>query len=393
MEQRSMMLSRAMSQRSVVIRPATQETGGMMQYLLTIIFLICTFWVVVGALYFFYNKKPPKTSTEDDIDDSRPPTSCPGTIDQGKPALLSKTIVCSVPHNSAFNLWVYLPEGICGAFVALGLTRADGTVQQGAALSVERLSSIDRTKALVSVDYSVVTANSAKFGNSLKSFLETNTQTRFKRLFDGIEVRGIPVADYQDNSKMAALSTAIAAVRGAAPKVQRVIATLAVPPGVSTPAQSTALTGVDTVFVHIHNPPASGNCAAQPPNSVARITQTLSAMSSWNKVCLSILLGAMLFRGAGSVNAAATECAVHDFCKADAAAGGREKISDADSFWKRVGSDLVIYDSPEGIESKVRKLRDKGCIYVDHIELDDHNCTCQKSTQFPLLSSVRKGMS
>ncbi|KAL3197848.1 hypothetical protein MRX96_044664 [Rhipicephalus microplus] len=67
MEQRSMMMSRAMSQRSVVIRPATQETGGMMQYLLTIVFLICTFWVVVGVLYFIYGKRGSgKTTTDDD---------------------------------------------------------------------------------------------------------------------------------------------------------------------------------------------------------------------------------------------------------------------------------------------------------------------------------------
>ncbi|KAH8022398.1 hypothetical protein HPB51_023966 [Rhipicephalus microplus] len=104
MEQRSMMMSRAMSQRSVVIRPATQETGGMMQYLLTIVFLICTFWVVVGVLYFIY----------------------------GKRALSSgKTVICSVRQSNARELWVFLPEGICSVFVALGLTLSDGTVQQG----------------------------------------------------------------------------------------------------------------------------------------------------------------------------------------------------------------------------------------------------------------------
>nr|XP_054922751.1 uncharacterized protein LOC129382677 [Dermacentor andersoni] len=65
-QQRSMMMSRAMSQRSVVIRPATQETGGMMQYLLTIVFLICAFWVVIGALYFIYGKRGAGKTTPDD---------------------------------------------------------------------------------------------------------------------------------------------------------------------------------------------------------------------------------------------------------------------------------------------------------------------------------------
>ncbi|XP_054922704.1 uncharacterized protein [Dermacentor andersoni] len=117
-------------------------------------------------------------------------------------------VICSVRQDSSQNLWVRLPEGVCHVFVALGLTQSDGSVQEGLALSVERLRAVDGAQALVSVDYAVLTSNTDGFGRSLNTFMG-NVPARFKRHFDGIEVRGIPVADYTDASKMTALNTAI----------------------------------------------------------------------------------------------------------------------------------------------------------------------------------------
>ncbi|KAL3197847.1 hypothetical protein MRX96_044663 [Rhipicephalus microplus] len=76
-----------------------------------------------------------------------------------------------VRQSNARELWVFLPEGICSVFVALGLTLSDGTVQQGYALSVERLRAVDKVKALVSVDYSVLISSTDRFKNSLNDFM------------------------------------------------------------------------------------------------------------------------------------------------------------------------------------------------------------------------------
>ncbi|KAL1445782.1 hypothetical protein MTO96_044825, partial [Rhipicephalus appendiculatus] len=187
----------------------------MMQYLLTIVFLICTFWVVVGVLYFIYGKRGSgKTTPEDDS---------PGTADGARSPLSSgKIVICSVRQDNARDLWVFLPEGICSVFVALGLTRTDGSVQQGYALSVERLRAVDKAKALVSIDYSVLTSNTDNFKNSLNNFMR-NVPSNFARKFDGIEVRGVPVDDYLVDSKMSALNSAIGNVKSAVTQVTRVV--------------------------------------------------------------------------------------------------------------------------------------------------------------------------
>lgn len=394
-QQRSMMMSRAMSQRSVVIRPATQETGGMMQYLLTIVFLICTFWVVVGVLYFIYGKRGAGKTTPDDESGVAVPV-CPGTADGGKPNLLSgKTIICSVRHDSSMNLWVRLPEGICHVFVALGLTQSDGSVQEGLALSVERLRAVDGAKALVSVDYAVIKSNTDGFGRSLNTFM-SNVPSHFKRHFDGIEVRGIPVADYVDDSKMTALNTAIGAVKTAVAKVQRVIATVAIPLSWQAPggklAKSATLTNADTTVAQIHYLPSSGSCTTLPSNSVSRMDEIKSVISSWNQPCISIMLGAIIYTGASGKGAAAQGCSLYRYCKAESLKASSDLIADAKSRGKKKAADYIIYDTPDQIQEKAGRARDRGCLYVDHIELDDANCSCQTKEQFPLLSRVRKGL-
>ncbi|CAN8014230.1 unnamed protein product [Ixodes persulcatus] len=51
-QQRSMMMmSQMRSNMSVVMRPSTQATGGMMQYLLTLIFVLVLFWATVLVVY------------------------------------------------------------------------------------------------------------------------------------------------------------------------------------------------------------------------------------------------------------------------------------------------------------------------------------------------------
>ncbi|EEC09010.1 hypothetical protein IscW_ISCW006836 [Ixodes scapularis] len=53
-QQRSMMMSHMRSNMSVVMRPSTQATGGMMQYLLTLIFVLVLFWATIFVVYFVF---------------------------------------------------------------------------------------------------------------------------------------------------------------------------------------------------------------------------------------------------------------------------------------------------------------------------------------------------
>ncbi|XP_075551262.1 uncharacterized protein LOC142584846 isoform X1 [Dermacentor variabilis] len=367
----------------------------MMQYLLTIVFLICTLWVVVGVLYFIYGKRGAGKTTPDDESGVAVP-SCPGTADGGKPSLLyGKLVICSVRQDSSANLWVRLPEGVCHVFVALGLTQSDGSVQEGLALSVERLRAVDGAQALVSVDYAVLTSNTDGFGRSLNTFMG-NVPSRFKRHFNGIEVRGIPVADYTDAGKMTALNTAIGAVKTSVSKVQRVIATVAIPlawkaPG-GTLAKSASLTNVDTTVAQIHYIPGSGSCNALPSNSISRMDEIKSVISSWDRPCISIMLGAILYTGASGKGSSAQSCTLYRYCKAETQKSPSEVIADAKSRGKKKGSDYIIYDTPDQIQEKAGRAKDRGCLYVDHIELDDADCQCQHKEQFPLLSRVRKGL-
>ncbi|XP_077499028.1 uncharacterized protein LOC144110086 isoform X3 [Amblyomma americanum] len=353
-QQRSMMLSRAMSQRSVVIRPATQETGGMIQYLLTIVFLLCVFWAIVGVLLYMYRKPKPNP---DSPTENGP---CPGTVDGEKPALLTgKTIYCSVQHEKAINLSVFVPEGVCHVFVALGLTQSNGSVLEGNAVSVERLRAVDRTpEAYVSVGYRVLVSKKDAFKDSLKDFMDRYPAPWSDR-FQGIEVRGVPLADYQNDATMDTLNTAIADVKAGVTKVQKVIATLTLPiiSGLPTTiAESAKLTNVDKVIAQTHYIPDPASCNVRPANSFALMEQAKNSMAAWkNKPCPSMLLGSLRYREADKENKPAGSCDVKTFCEATAG-------------------------------------RDMGCLYVDRIELDDAQCKCQNTRQFPLLTNVRTGM-
>ncbi|CAN7975216.1 unnamed protein product [Ixodes persulcatus] len=53
-QQRSMMMSQMRSNMSVVMRPSTQATGGMMQYLLTLIFVLVLFWATVLVVFSIF---------------------------------------------------------------------------------------------------------------------------------------------------------------------------------------------------------------------------------------------------------------------------------------------------------------------------------------------------
>ncbi|XP_049272485.1 uncharacterized protein LOC119395864 [Rhipicephalus sanguineus] len=170
----------------------------------------------------------------------------PGTADGGRSPLSSgKTVICSVRQQSARDLWVFLPEGICSVFVALGITHPDGSVQQGNALSVERLRAVDKVKALVSVDYAVLISNTERFKNSLNDFMR-NVPSNFARKFDGIEVRGVPIDEYLVDSKMSALNNAIGTVKSTVIQATRVVVTVAIPLSWQAPggrfAKSSALT-------------------------------------------------------------------------------------------------------------------------------------------------------
>lgn len=332
----------------------------MMQYLLTIVFLICTFWVVVGVLYFIYGKRGSGKTTTDDDSIATTKSTCPGTADGGRSPLSSgKTVICSVRQSNARELWVFLPEGICSVFVALGLTLSDGTVQQGYALSVERLRAVDKVKALVSVDYSVLISSTDRFKNSLNDFMR-NVPAYFARKFNGIEVRGVPVDDYLVDSKMSALNNAIGTVKSTVTQVTRVVVTIAIPLTWQAPGgkltKSNALAYADTTVAQIHYLPPSGGCTARPSNSLARMQEVKGFMSSWSAPCLSMMLGGIIFNGASGAGAQSGTCQLYRYCK-------------------------------------VRDVSGMNCLYVDNIDLDDAKCRCQKQEQFPLLSRVKRGLS
>ncbi|XP_077499025.1 uncharacterized protein LOC144110086 isoform X1 [Amblyomma americanum] len=391
-QQRSMMLSRAMSQRSVVIRPATQETGGMIQYLLTIVFLLCVFWAIVGVLLYMYRKPKPNP---DSPTENGP---CPGTVDGEKPALLTgKTIYCSVQHEKAINLSVFVPEGVCHVFVALGLTQSNGSVLEGNAVSVERLRAVDRTpEAYVSVGYRVLVSKKDAFKDSLKDFMDRYPAPWSDR-FQGIEVRGVPLADYQNDATMDTLNTAIADVKAGVTKVQKVIATLTLPiiSGLPTTiAESAKLTNVDKVIAQTHYIPDPASCNVRPANSFALMEQAKNSMAAWkNKPCPSMLLGSLRYREADKENKPAGSCDVKTFCEADQASEiVHETLNKESALRKKSLRDWFIYDTPNKIRIKATAGRDMGCLYVDRIELDDAQCKCQNTRQFPLLTNVRTGM-
>ncbi|XP_050028205.2 uncharacterized protein [Dermacentor andersoni] len=117
-----------------------------------------------------------------------------------------------------------------------------------------------------------------------------------------------------------------------------------------------------------------------------------SVISSWDQPCISIMLGAILYTGASGKGASAQSCALYRYCKAETQKASSEVIADAKSRGKKKGGDYIIYDTPDQIQEKAGRARDRGCLYVDHIELDDAECKCQHKEQFPLLSRVRKGL-
>lgn len=366
-----MMLSRAMSQRSVVIRPATQDTGGMMQYLLTIVFLVVVFWVCVFVYMQFF---------------------------AAKELLIDSTIYCSVVHRKAINLSVFLPEGVCHVFVALGLISSDGTVHEGYAVSVERLRAVDpKALAFVSIDYAVLTATKDRFKTSLEKFVNTYNNQFWRDRFQGFEIRGVPLADYLDDNKMAALNAIIGEVKTQVAKIDRVIATLVLPAS-GVPAvikESTSVPNLNKVIVQTHYlPELSASCTVRPANNPNRMEEVANATHLWSRrPCPSILLGGLFFGGATKEKATASSCELAHLCKArprDTPAGS--ETANRVSLIRRVSSNSYIYDTETKIKAKARKGKVAGCLYVDHIELDDANCTCQDRDQFPLLSSVRKGM-
>ncbi|XP_054925952.1 uncharacterized protein [Dermacentor andersoni] len=122
--------------------------------------------------------------------------------------------------------------------------------------------------------------------------------------------------------------------------------------------------------------------------------EVANATHLWSeRPCPSILLGGLFFAGATTEKATASSCELAQLCKAhprDTPAGS--ETANRVSLIRRVSSDSYIYDTETKIQAKAKKGKVARCLYVDHIELDDSNCTCQDRDQFPLLSSVRKGM-
>ncbi|KAH7976954.1 hypothetical protein HPB52_021921 [Rhipicephalus sanguineus] len=84
------------------------------------------------------------------------------------------------------------------------------SLTSGHAVSVERLRAVDpKALAFVSVDYAVLIAKKENFKSSLLKFVDTYSNEFWRDRFQGFEIRGVPLADYLDDVKMAALNTIV----------------------------------------------------------------------------------------------------------------------------------------------------------------------------------------
>ncbi|KAL1482118.1 hypothetical protein MTO96_015008 [Rhipicephalus appendiculatus] len=154
---------------------------------------------------------------------------------------------------------------------------------------------------------------------------------------------------------------------------------------------------LDKLIVQTHYLPdstTSTSCTVRPANSPTLMNQAADATKVWsNKPCPSILLGGLFYAGATTEKATATSCRIATLCEAHPRGkpAGSDTANKA-SLIRRDVSDCYIYDTETKIQAKAHNGKTVKCLYVDHIELDDATCACQDRDQFPLLSSVRKGM-
>ncbi|KAH6923053.1 hypothetical protein HPB50_021383 [Hyalomma asiaticum] len=376
--QRSMMLSRAMSQRSVVIRPATQDTGGMMQYLLTIVFLIVVFWVCVFVYIQFFRAKEAVGVVRIHaavVIDILLRISDKLTTDSGD-GLSNASLVDSLIRS--FTGMTHKNKGQCYRGACYDDTSAATLLLRRELFQTGMTGADPKALALVSVDYGILTTKKDNFKNSLEKFLTTYSNVFWRDRFQGFEIRGVPLADYLNDAKMAALNTIVNTAAANATKAWS-----------SKPCPSILLGGL---FF-------AGATAERATASSCRIatlceTAAANATKAWSsKPCPSILLGGLFFAGATAERATASSCRIATLCEAHPRGkpAGSETAGRV-ALIRRASTDSFIYDTETKIQAKAKRARAARCLYVDHIELDDANCTCQDRDQFPLLSSVRKGM-
>lgn len=397
-----MMMSRAMSQRSVMIRPATQETGGMMQYLLTIVVLIIVFWAVALGVWFAFVRKPAaKTTTDADVTpDDKCSSPVTGVMEDN--LLPGKQIICSVASAKAQDLYVKIPGGICHIFVATDLVQSGGTIIGVTAFHVEYLRAINKGDALVSVGYKVLMDNEATFISSLNTFMK-GPQHRIGRSFTGIEVRGIPLEAVGNATAMTQLDAAIGRVQSAMQTASAmrltdvmVIATVDIlpsrAPGTAIPKPN--LPKVKTLVAFVHHTCSNSPLTARVPNDLTRISALRTDLSGWGNPCLSVYMGGLRYEGAAGWNQPATSCTPLNYCEATKLNGAQD--STTMSVTRLENAKAIAYDSVNTMQTKVAGLSSSKCIYADHIEFDEQDCKCSgrsaRFNAFPLLTAVRGGM-
>lgn len=379
------MLSRAMSQRSVMIRPATQATGGMMQYLLTIVVILVIFWAVAIGLYFAFGRKKATSTTEAEEYQCAPAKN--GTL------LANKQIICSMRSDKAENTYVKIPGGICHIYVATDLVDGSGRVRGGTALNVELLQSLNRGDALVSVPYDILKSQKDTFIPSLQEFMK-GPPHRFRRSFTGIEVRSIPLAEVNDAVKMNALDDMIKEVTNAEPKVKTVIATVDIPYGSTGTIAKPNLPSVAIVVAFIHYD-CQTPYTARAPNDKTHITSMNTAiLSGWGRPCLSVNMAGLYFGKTSAWGQPAGECRRVPYCTTF-----QYKTSDPASGSMRsptTNADAYAFDSKETMQRKAELMSQNGCIYVDQIEYDHEDCQCKGNNAhfepYPLLRAIYEGM-